>query len=156
MAKCHGDNPDADEDAGKKPQTEVNRRAGLRPDERDPDERPGPPGSAGGGVNMSGTPAGGTAAGGLGGTNRGDGSVEGADLEDAAGAGIYDAAGDSDAAREPYAGQAGGAVGGTPAGKRAAGGSIHRGIDPGNDTGADRTIGSRSTPPKRPKGKRSK
>jgi hypothetical protein len=63
MAKRDGENSDPGKDRSEKAETDVNRRAGLRPDERDPDEPPGPPGSAGRGVNMAGTPAGGAAAG---------------------------------------------------------------------------------------------
>src|SRR5262249_13097670 len=117
MAKRDDESVDADLDTGKRLQSDVNRRAGLRTDERDPDDPPGAPGSAGGGVNMAGTPAGGAAAGGLGGSNFGDGSIDEAELKDAAGAGIYDDSGDTEASAGPYAGLAGGAVGGTPAGK---------------------------------------
>jgi hypothetical protein len=144
MAKDNAEEPDADEDTGQKLGGDK-RRAGLRPDERDPDEPPGPPGSAGGGVNMAGTPAGGSAAGGLGGTNFGDGSVDDASLENVLGAGIYDDSGDTEATKGPYAGPAGGAVGGTPAGKRAQEGATHHSLDPNNDTGADQTIGAKPT-----------
>src|SRR3954466_11877516 len=96
------------------------RRAGLLPDERDPndDSSEGPfdqyaAGSAGGGL----------AVGGLGGTTVGDGSPDNADTEspmadplDDDHATVEDVENDSDG---PYGGVSGGAVGGTPAGKRA-------------------------------------
>ena len=110
------------------------RRAGLRPDERDPADKPGPPGSAGGGVNMSGAPGGGGANGGMAGSNVGDGAPGNAKhLEDALGSGLFDNAGDKVESRPPYAGPSGGAVGGTPAEKRAKGGRIHRGLAPDTD-----------------------
>jgi hypothetical protein len=123
--------------------SEPRRRAGLRSDERDPNEPAGPPGSAGGGTNMSGTPGGGMAEGGLEGTNRGDGSPEDVNLEDAFGAGIYDDLGNQpeDEGGPPYAGPSGGAVGGTPAEKRAEGGSTHGGIAPGTADHVDRMLG---------------
>jgi len=71
--------------------------------------------------HAAGTPGGGTAHGGLAGTNVGDGSPDNADLEDALGSGIHDTA-DEERSGPPYAGPAGGAVGGTPAEKRARGG----------------------------------
>jgi hypothetical protein len=98
------------------------RRAGLRDDERDPDQPPEAPGSAGGGKNMAGLPDGGLAGGGLSGMNKGDGSVNANELEDGYGAGIYDHGGDHDEGGPPYAGPSGGAVGGSPAEKRASGG----------------------------------
>lgn len=67
------------------------RRAGLRSDERDPDDVRLPAGSAGGGVNMSGAPGGGGAAGGMAGTNVGDaapGNVP--NLDDTLGSGLED------------------------------------------------------------------
>ena len=120
---------------------EETRRAGLRPDERDPDDDRGEPGSAGGGTNMAGTPGGGLAAGGLGGTNAGGGAPDDNDLDDAMGAGIYDENGDTEDGGPPYAGPSGGAVGGTPAQKRVKGGHLNRGIAPGGDIGDDPTIG---------------
>jgi hypothetical protein len=149
MAKQQGENNRGDENSREEPLSDLNRRAGLRPDERDPDEPPGPPGSAAGGENAAGTPAGGAAAGGLGGSNFGDGSIDEPHIENALGAGIYDEPGDTEASRGPYTGPSGGAVGGTPAGKRAAGGNVHGGIDPDNATGADQTIGAKTTKSKR-------
>jgi RNA polymerase-binding transcription factor DksA len=83
--------------------------------------------------HAAGTPGGGTAVGGLAGTPVGDGDPSGADLEAAMGNGTFDAEveGDQNPARKTaegedvpggYAGQSGGAVGGTPANKRASGG----------------------------------
>jgi len=47
--------------------------------------------------------------------------------------------------KDGYAGLAGGAVGGTPAGGRSRGGRIHRGIAPGEHRG-DSTIGTEPSP----------
>jgi RNA polymerase-binding transcription factor DksA len=78
-------------------------------------------------THAAGTPGGGTAVGGLAGTTLGDGDPADAGLEHAMGSGNFDVAleGEQDDAT-PYAGQSGGAVGGTPAGKRAAGGKSRR------------------------------
>src|SRR5436309_1437266 len=51
---------------------------------------PNVPGSAAVSINAAGTPGGGTEVGGLGGTNIGDSAPENADLEAAAGSGVYD------------------------------------------------------------------
>ena len=74
-------------------------------------------------VHAAGTPGGGTASGGLAGTNIGGGSPADAHLEAAMGDGVADAPVDDDDEEQPeaYAGTAGGAVGGTPANKRARG-----------------------------------
>ncbi|WP_439629858.1 TraR/DksA family transcriptional regulator [Gemmata sp.] len=81
-------------------------------------------------VHAAGTPGGGTAVGGLAGTNIGGGSPEGANLEGAMGSGNYDTeepdAEDGEDQPEAQAGPSGGAVGGTPANKRARGGSPAR------------------------------
>lgn len=79
-----------------------------------------------------GTPGGGTAVGGLGGTNLGRGDPTEADLEEAMGSSEFDVKieGEDDSLemqpkrnqRDGYAGPSGGAVGGTPANKRARGG----------------------------------
>jgi hypothetical protein len=74
-----------------------------------------------GDIYAAGTPGGGTASGGLAGTNVGHGDPDEADLEDALGNGEEDTAGE-DLDAPPYSGHAGGAVGGTPAEKRAKGG----------------------------------
>src|SRR5438445_7439139 len=72
------------------------------------DEAAGP-----GDIHAVGTPGGGTASGGLAGSNVGDGDPDNANLEDAMGSGIRDTSGE-DEGGPPYAGEAGGAVGGTP------------------------------------------
>ena len=131
------------------------RRAGLRPDERDPEETAGPPGSAGGEENMSGTPGGGLAAGGLAGTNTPSGAVEGEvdQLSDAFGDGTQDFPGaDEIGGGPPYAGHSGGAVGGTPAEKRAKGGRIPpgQGIAPRGEHRGDSTVGSDPSGPPQP------
>ena len=83
-------------------------------------------GSAPKDTHAAGTPGGGSAAGGLAGTNVGRGSPKRAALEKAAGSGNTDAEPEEDEraeeASEAYAASAGGAVGGTPANKRARGG----------------------------------
>jgi RNA polymerase-binding transcription factor DksA len=92
-----------------------------------------------GDVHAAGTPGGGTADGGLAGTNVGSGSPRGARLEEAMGSGNFDVesrADEDDEAPQAYSGRSGGAVGGTPANKRARGGK-----GSGNPTG----------PAKRPK-----
>ncbi len=81
---------------------------------------------AAGDIYAAGTPGGGAASGGLAGTNVGHGDPEGVDLEDALGNGEEDTAGEDEDARA-FSGHAGGAVGGTPAEKRARGG---HGVDP--------------------------
>jgi hypothetical protein len=111
-----------------------------RPDERAPNEPPGPPGSGAGDIHGAGSIGGGSAVGGLGGTNVGDGSNENADIDAAAGGGTFDVELDSDD-EEAYAGSAGGAVGGTPAGKRSRGGRTERGLTPGGVHRGDSTIG---------------
>src|SRR5437870_6273145 len=77
--------------------------------ETDPSEHPGD-------IHAAGTPGGGTALGGLAGSTVGDGSPDDADLEGALGSGVHDTDNEND---EPYAGPSGGAVGGTPAQRRA-------------------------------------
>jgi RNA polymerase-binding transcription factor DksA len=75
-----------------------------------------------------GTAGGGTAVGGLAGTNVGDGSPANANLEEATGGADSDVPGninDDIEMSEAYAGPSGGAVGGTPANKRAVGGQAH-------------------------------
>ena len=76
-------------------------------------------------VHAAGTAGGGTAVGGLAGTNIGEGDPEDVDLENATGSGNFDVAleGDEDVT-EAYSGRAGGAVGGTPANRRAVGGKL--------------------------------
>lgn len=75
--------------------------------------------------HAAGTPGGGSAVGGLAGTNEGDGDPAGTDLGAAMGSGSFDAHLDDENPAEQadgYAGHSGGAVGGTPAGKRVSGG----------------------------------
>lgn len=86
-------------------------------------------------VHAAGTPGGGTAVGGLAGTNVGEGEPAAANLEEAAGSGNFDVAVEADEPGEAdgYAGAGGGAVGGTPAGKRARGGRTRRGVKPKDD-----------------------
>lgn len=90
-------------------------------------------------IHAVGTPGGGTAVGGLAGTNIGRGDPAEADLEEAMGSGNYDVEIDADQAEEAYSGRSGGAVGGTPANKRAVGGKARGGIDPHSDPGDVRT-----------------
>jgi RNA polymerase-binding transcription factor DksA len=84
-------------------------------------------GSERGDVHAAGTPGGGTARGGLAGTNVGGGAPKGAKLEDAMARGDADTEADPDEedAPEAFAGRSGGAVGGTPANKRAKGGKTN-------------------------------
>lgn len=81
-------------------------------------------------THAAGTPGGGTAAGGLAGTNVGGGDPDGANLEDAMGSGTHDAdapdAADGEDQPEALSGPSGGAIGGTPANKRARGGAPAR------------------------------
>jgi RNA polymerase-binding transcription factor DksA len=82
-------------------------------------------------IHAAGTPGGGTAVGGLAGTNTGQGDPADADLENAMGSGAFDVAlEEDDRETSAYAGSAGGAVGGTPAGKRAVGGKRRGGLAP--------------------------
>jgi hypothetical protein len=110
-------------------------------EEGEPDSNP----AAGEDIHAAGTPGGGTAAGGLAGTNVNEGSPNNADLEDALGSGVHDTAGE-DEGGPPYSGKAGGAVGGTPAQKRAKGGESEDHFAPDPDRG-DTTIGA--PPPRR-------
>lgn len=111
-----------------------------RPDERPPNDAPLPPGSGAGDPHAAGAAGGGSAVGGLAGTNTGDGSPENADIDAAAGSGDFDRRLDE---QDPefYSGRAGGAVGGTPAGKRARGGRTSAGLAPGGVHRGDTTIG---------------
>ena len=70
-------------------------------------------------IHAAGTAGGGTAVGGLAGTNIGRGNPRGNDLERATGSGQFDAEdGLTEDGLSPIAGHSGGAVGGTPTGKR--------------------------------------
>jgi hypothetical protein len=96
--------------------------AGQRPDELLPGQNSGPQSRS---FGAAGTPGGGAAAGGLAGTNAGDGSPDGEELlhlDNALADGVCDTSGDLAGADEPQSGRSGGAVGGTPAGKRTRGG----------------------------------
>lgn len=86
-------------------------------------------------VHAAGTAGGGTAVGGLAGTTIGEGAPSGAGLEDAMGSGKFDAEEADAEDNDAYSGISGGAVGGTPAGKRARGGRIHRGLAPQPEKG---------------------
>lgn len=88
----------------------------------------------------AGTPGGGTEFGGLAGSNTGDGTPEEAELEAAAGSGLYGP--DNEDGGPPYSGHAGGAVGGTPAQGRSSGGRRPRGIRSGGTHRGDSTVGS--------------
>jgi hypothetical protein len=121
------------------------RRAGLMPDERDPDEPHRGPGAGAGDQHMQGAAGGGLASGGLAGTNKGDGSTDDVDIESGFGVGIDDDSGDRDfVENQPAGGRSGGAVGGTPANKRAEPSTIGKGINPasGHRGGDGGTIGS--------------
>jgi hypothetical protein len=100
------------------PGTEPTRQpqlAGQRPEELLPGQNSGERSRD---VGAMGTPGGGLAAGGLAGTNAPDASPD-EPLEDAMARGYKDRAGDEQQPDEPQSGRSGGAVGGTPAGKRA-------------------------------------
>ena len=94
------------------------RRAGQRSDELAPGEDSGEGARDRGAI---GTPGGGLAAGGLAGTNSAYSVPEGSELEDAMASGRADHSGDRISTDDPQSGRAGGAVGGTPAGKRTRG-----------------------------------
>jgi hypothetical protein len=97
--------------------------------------------------HAQGTPAGGTSVGGLGGTNIAEGSPQNANLEEAMAGDEEDHWDDND--QPPYAGHAGGAVGGSPAEGRSSGGNVHGGLAPGGVHRGDSTVGS--NPPRRRK-----
>lgn len=77
-------------------------------------------------IHAAGTPGGGSAIGGLAGTNVGDGAPDDANLEGAMGSGTLDDPPGDDEVDNPeaFSSRSGGAVGGTPANKRAKGGKI--------------------------------
>jgi RNA polymerase-binding transcription factor DksA len=72
-----------------------------------------------GDVHAAGTAGGGTAVGGLAGGNEGDGDPIIIEVEEATASGYFDAEDDRSDDRTPLSGRSGGAVGGTPARKRA-------------------------------------
>lgn len=86
-------------------------------------------------IHAVGAPGGGTAVGGLAGTNIGIGAPGEADLEEAMASGVFDTAIEDDEEAHAYGGPSGGAVGGTPANKRATGGKTGKGIAPRPDPG---------------------
>jgi len=88
--------------------------AGQRPEELLPGQNSG---NRSRDVGAVGTPGGGLAAGGLAGTNAPDGAPD-EPLEEAMAYGFDDTAGQEQQPDEPQSGRHGGAVGGTPAGKR--------------------------------------
>jgi hypothetical protein len=113
-----GDDEYYGEPRNMEPGTEPTRRprlAGQRPDELLPGQNSGNRSVDAGAI---GTAGGGLAAGGLAGTNAPDAEPD-ERLEDAMAFGPADRAGDERQAHEPQSGRSGGAVGGTPAGKRA-------------------------------------
>jgi len=91
-------------------------------------------------IHAAGTPGGGTASGGLAGTNVGHGEPTNADLEDALGSGVLDHGGEDEDA-PAYSGRSGGAVGGTPAQKRAKGGRSPSSLNPADIHRPDTTVG---------------
>jgi RNA polymerase-binding transcription factor DksA len=91
-------------------------------------------------IHAAGTPGGGSAVGGLAGVNTGAGDPADTDLENAMGSSAYDVALEEDEDEiNAYSGPSGGAVGGTPAGKRAVGGKRRSGIAPGPGRGDSST-----------------
>ena len=107
----------ADEAQTSRPRRRARKSGTGKPPRSDASLEPGD-------VHAAGTPGGGTALGGLAGTNAGRGDPDGDDLEEAMGSGTYDvrnAPGESPST--PESGRSGGAVGGTPAGKRTRGDS---------------------------------
>ena len=94
----------------------------------------GPPGSPLGDRHAIGDTSGGDETGGLAGSNVGEGApVNDEDLEQA----------EEEDRKGPFAGSAGGAVGGTPAEGRASGGHVRGGFSPGSGSSrGDSTVGS--------------
>lgn len=108
-------------------------------------------------VHAVGTPGGGTAVGGLAGTNIGTGRPDEANLERAMADGTYDqeveaAEADEETGAQAYSGPAGGAVGGTPANKRARGGKTTPKPRAEPAKGKAKPTGGKKSPPKK-KGK---
>jgi RNA polymerase-binding transcription factor DksA len=85
----------------------------------DPMEFPPPHIHGGADVHAAGTAGGGTAVGGLAGGNEGDGDPIVVEVEEATASGHFDVEDDRADDRTPLSGRSGGAVGGTPARKRA-------------------------------------
>lgn len=123
---------------------QARHREDERPPTPDPDAAPG---SAGGGVHAAGAGGGGYAVGGMRGSNEGDGAPDPEELEEAAGSGNFDQELEAEDA-PAHSGHSGGAVGGSPARKRATGGHARGGMDPEPSHRGDSTIGS-NPPPKK-------
>jgi RNA polymerase-binding transcription factor DksA len=100
--------------------------------------------------HAAGTPGGGTAVGGLAGTTIGDGAPERVNLEGAMGRGNMDDTDFDEEQPEAFSGSAGGAVGGTPANKRARGGKRDNPDKPASRRSAPKA-GSKKTGKKRSK-----
>jgi hypothetical protein len=98
------------------------------------------PSSMSGDEAAAGTPGGGTEVGGLAGSNFGDGTPQGEELNRAMGRGDNEP--EAEGEQPPFSGIHGGAVGGTPAEGRAAGGHMDHGIAPGGSHPGDSTIGA--------------
>jgi hypothetical protein len=94
------------------------RRAGQRPDELLPGENDDETSGQSMRGEAAGSPAGGLGASGLAGTTRGSGAPNRLDSEDALGTDADDDLTDTVEGTHPQSGRSGGAVGGTPAGKR--------------------------------------
>jgi len=92
-------------------------------------------------THAAGSAGGGLASGGLAGTNINDGSPDNADLENEFGSGELEAQEESDESLG-YGGASGGAVGGSPAGLRSAGGRARKGLKTDSTHRGDSTIGS--------------
>jgi hypothetical protein len=108
----------------------------------DADLRPGEPPSTFDDRYAAGTPGGGTEFGGLAGSNFGDGRPEVPELNESMAGSAPEPEDVEPAEDDAYSGLRGGAVGGTPAGKRSSGGGkIHRGLRPGSSHRGDSTIG---------------
>jgi len=131
-----------DDEVGRRPASKRRRSTSsaddaeiLEPEDEflDPAERMG-----GQDIHAVGTAGGGTAVGGLAGTNIGEGNPDDVNLEEAAGSGNFDVAiEEEDDPAIGYSGPSGGAVGGTPANRRAVGGKVpgEHGIKPKPEAG---------------------
>jgi hypothetical protein len=111
----------------------------------DHDLRPGEPADrTPAGEEAVGTPGGGTEVGGLAGTNVNDGDPALTNLDRAMGSGARGE--DSEEGGPPYAGHAGGAVGGAVAQGRASGGHERHGLSPGGTPHRESTVGQDPAP----------
>ncbi|MFO0891026.1 MAG: TraR/DksA C4-type zinc finger protein [Isosphaeraceae bacterium] len=132
----------ADDDVADELDPAPSQPDGVVTETRDPEilftdlEPDAAPGAAAGDVHAAGTAGGGTAVGGLAGTNIGSGEPDEEDLNSAMGSGDFDVGIEADDADDiPYSGPTGGAVGGTPAGKRSVGGKKRKGLAPQTGSG---------------------